>query len=190
MTTPPCDSWDLTRHRLLRRRILRLMAGVLVLAPLLVVWIALSVGQLSVDKVASSSMEPTLQVGDVILTDANAPIDRYDVVAFDAPDGGDPYVKRVLGVPGDRIEVRHGLLYLNGREEYSTQVSQNRLNWPDERIRVPREALFMMGDNRNNSFDSLNFGSVPREHIRGRVMWIVWPPDRWGRPALLHDDAS
>jgi signal peptidase I len=131
-------------------------------------------------------MAPTLLVGDEILSDANAMTGRYQIICFNSPEDDDKLVKRIIGVPGDEIRIRDGIIYINGKEEYSTQVSDNRIQWKDVKVKVPRNGVFVLGDNRNNSHDSLNFGTVPYKNIRGVATMIIWPPSRWGRPKPLH----
>jgi signal peptidase I len=132
-------------------------------------------------------MEPTLMVGDVILSDANATPGQYDIICLNNPEDHDEkLVKRIMGVPGDEIKIQDRAIYINNREEVSKQILENSIAWGNMKTRVPEDAVFVMGDNRNNSYDSLNFGPVPYKQIRGVVWAIVWPPKHWGRPKALH----
>lgn len=170
----------------LRRRI-RLMIGLLVLLLLVGINLAIYLHILQFNKVISGSMEPTLMVGDIIFSDANAIPERYDIVCLSDPEvAGDRLVKRIMGVPGDVLKIEGGVIYLNGKDEYSEKIRGNSISWPDTRIKVPREKVFLLGDNRNNSHDSLNFGPVSYANVRGVVKFIVWPPSRMGRPKPLH----
>ncbi|OPZ07304.1 MAG: Signal peptidase I U [candidate division BRC1 bacterium ADurb.BinA292] len=174
----------------LRRR-LRVMVGLLILLVLMGVNLAIASGKVRFEKVISGSMEPTLLIGDVLLMDANAVPDQYDIVVLNDPEEpGGKLVKRIIGMPGDRIVLRGGILYLNGKEEYSTQVTSNHISWEDTRFKVPEDHVFVLGDNRNNSVDSLNFGPVSYEEIRGVVSAVIWPPSRWRKPAPLHPEPA
>jgi signal peptidase I len=146
--------------------------------------------------IPSGSMEPTLQVGDWVLTNRFLyrinPPRRGDVVVFRAPQralamsgelGHDghttDYIKRVVGLPGDWIEVRSGRgVYINGkrlREPYIVDQSQIP-EYSRARQRVPPGQLFVMGDNRNNSNDSHAWGTLPIDRLVGKAMVIFWPP--------------
>lgn len=174
------------------RRRVRIMVGLLLLMVLVGANLAISIGKLQFKKVISESMQPTLMVGDVILVDADAMPVRFDVITLVDPEMPDaPLVKRIVGVPGDRIALVDGKLYLNGRLEESDQVSENRIIWNDIDLIVPPDHYFVLGDNRNNSFDSLNFGPVPTGEVLGVAGMIVWPPSpRWGSIAPLHPIAE
>lgn len=164
---------------------IRLMAGFLVLLVLVAVILALQSQKIRIFIVVSESMEPTLAVGDRILVDANGYPDRYSVIAFQDPEKPDQpeeqLVKRVIGIEGDLVEIRDGILYVNGEEQYSRHVTTNRIPTSDQRVRVPRDHVFVMGDNRYNSYDSVEFGAAPLANMTGVLTLIVWPPKRWGR---------
>lgn len=173
----------------IRRRV-RLIVELTFLLVLMGAILALASNKFQFEEVVSASMVPTLKIGDIILTDANAAPRRYDIVCLKSPEEGadkdEKYVKRIMGVPGDTIVIQSGIIYLNGIEEYSKAIPDNKIIWHDDRIRIPEDKLFLMGDNRNNSYDSLNFGPVPYSNITGVVQLIVWPPSHWGRPQKLH----
>ena len=93
------------------------------------------------------------------------------------------YIKRVVGVPGDRIEISGGHVIRNGRalrEPYASACDEAVCNLAA--IVIPRGAYFLMGDNRANSNDSRFWGPVPRAWIIGKAVATYWPPDRIGRP--------
>ena len=171
------------------RRRARLAVELTILLVLMGAILALASNKFQFEEVVSASMVPTLQIGDIILTDANAAPRRYDVICLISPE--DPareekFVKRVMGLPGDVITIQDGILAINGQEEYSKAIPDNKIVWYNSKIKVPEQRLFLLGDNRNNSYDSLNFGPVPYDNITGVVQFIVWPPKRWGRPQKLH----
>jgi signal peptidase I len=139
-------------------------------------------------RVESISMQPTLFPGDYVIVNKLAyrfshNPSRGDVIVFRYPPNPDaiPYIKRVIGLPGDQMHIADGKVYANGQlllEPY-LPVSTNRGgDWT-----VPAGQLFVMGDNRNNSSDSRSWGFVPLENIIGRAELIYLPPQHW---ALLH----
>jgi signal peptidase I len=136
--------------------------------------------------IASGAMAPTLQSGDRILVDTRAytvkPPERGDVVAFVRPDVGNSlFVKRVVAVGGDVIEGTGDVIKLNGailHEPYVAPIDMS--NDPPTDfgpITVPPDALFLIGDARQNSNDSRYFGCVNLKQIRGRVAYIYWSKD-------------
>lgn len=165
----------------LKRRA-RIMAALIVVLILMGVNLAIGTDRLQIEKVISESMLPTLEINDRLLVDKNAVPKRYDIVIVNDPDRpGEKLVKRIIGMPDDLIVIDGGVLYVNGEEQFSRQVTDNTIDWRDLRVRVPLGKVFVLGDNRNNSYDSLNFGPVAKDQIRGVMQGIIWPPSRWRR---------
>jgi signal peptidase I len=134
-------------------------------------------------RVASASMEPTLEAGDSVLVDklAGSAPRRGEVVAFRAPDSDEILVKRVVGLGGDRVAIHDGRLVINGRrrtEPYADPKAIDSVFFGP--VEVPEKAVFVLGDNRGDSVDSRDFGAVPEDAILGRVGARLWPPARWG----------
>src|SRR4051812_28211766 len=137
--------------------------------------------------VDGASMEPTLQDQDrMIVTKIGEP-KRFDIIVFHAPENKD-YIKRVIGLPGDKIEYKDDTLYVNGKvyeepylDEYKKEVIDGPLTESftlTEKIgqeTVPDGELFVMGDNRRFSKDSRHIGTVPMEKILGKTSVIYWP---------------
>ena len=131
-----------------------------------------------------SSMEPNIHEGQRILVSKIAyqfhEPERGDVIIFHAPDNlrGD-FIKRIIALPGDTVEVDKGLVYINGYqldEPYIKDLPKYTLS----RQKIPEDNYFVLGDNRNNSNDSHNGWTVPRENIIGKVWLSIWPPREWG----------
>ncbi len=104
-------------------------------------------------------------------------IHRGDVVVFHYPrDPQKSYIKRVIALPGDRVWIDHGVVWLNGKPLHEAYVP---LKYRDERsmaeMVVPSDAYFMMGDHRSISSDSRDFGPVDRDLIYGKAVFIYWP---------------
>jgi signal peptidase I len=144
-------------------------------------------------KVQQQSMETTLEPDQYVLVDKLTPrFDPYkrgDVVVFNPPttwvqQQGQPYIKRVIGVGGDRIQLRDGNVYLNGTklvEPYVFQVDGSAQPTEDligaKTWVVPANELFLMGDHRGNSADSREFGPVEITAVIGRAWLRYWPID-------------
>lgn len=145
--------------------------------------------------IPSASMEPTLHGctgcnNDRVL--ANKFIYRFtdpergDVVIFDVPFQQEPLIKRVVGLPGDRIEVRNGKLFVNGEPQKEPYIADRpcipgRLKTCSfGPVTVPKDHVFAMGDNRANSEDSRFIGAIPEQNIEGEAFLRFWPPGRIG----------
>jgi signal peptidase I len=158
--------------------------------------------------IPSGSMERTLLVGDHLLVsrfgyDAEVPFtgwhlrlwrepQRQQVVIFRAPLPGSPdFVKRVIGLPGDTVEIRRGVVWLNGKsleEPYCNTSPDPRENYAA--VTVPPACYFVLGDNRGNSYDSRYWGFVPRSAIVGTPLVIymsLQAPDQAWQPGQLHE---
>ena len=169
-------------------------------------------------KIPTGSMENNLLIGDHLLVNkfvfaptlsaaerALLPIDaiqRGDIVVFKYPE--DPerdFIKRVIGLPGDTIELKQKRVYINGRQldepyvQYLSPPEESSEEDFDVRVRygpvtVPDDHFFMMGDNRDNSQDSRYWGFMPRSYVKGKALFVYWSFDdgytsvRWDR--LFH----
>lgn len=100
--------------------------------------------------------------------------ERFDVVICHYPGrGGTNFVKRVVGLPGDTVEIRDGYLYVNG-VKYEEDYLTHRPNYSMSAYTVPENMFFVLGDNRSNSNDSHIIGPIPREMIVGHVRVVLW----------------
>jgi len=139
--------------------------------------------------IPSGSMLPTLQINDRLIIDkwsyrSQAP-QRGDIVLFSPTEAlkqqnfKDAFISRLIGIPGDKVEVKGGKVYVNNQpleENYIEEAPDYQLG----PVTVPANSYFVLGDNRNNSYDSHYWGFVPRENIIGKATKRFWPPERSG----------
>lgn len=164
-------------------------------------------------RIPSGSMEPTLTIGQRVLVDRVSQhftsFHRGDIVVFKPPKGADlveqcgvpvdtsveacpkptpqksdtNFIKRIIGLPGDRLKVIGGHAYIDGKELKEPYIRPN-ADCPicNERreITIPPGHFFMMGDNRGESDDSRDWGPVPKQWIIGKAFFTYWPPSRIG----------
>jgi signal peptidase I len=154
-------------------------------------------------RIPSSSMEPTLhcarpasgclaRFSDRVL--ANRFIFHFrnprrgEIVVFDVPElaearcgAGGVFVKRIIGLPGELWEERHGYVYINGKRLAESYIKPDRRDFMNHHpVKIDPSNYFMMGDNRSSSCDSRVWGTVPRKNIIGKVFAVYWPPNRIG----------
>lgn len=152
-------------------------------------------------KIPSGSMLPTLQIGDHILVNKfiywYTDVQRGDIIVFRFPqDEGRDFIKRVIALPGEKVEIRGKRVLINGKplkEPYSVHLDRAIQETPHSPrdnfspVEVPQGQLFMMGDNRDYSMDSRFWGFLDMKKIRGKAFLIYWSWDRdrfrprWGR---------
>ena len=156
-------------------------------------------------KIPSGSMEPTLLIGDHIIVNKfiygiRAPFINKTIIPISEPKRGDiivfiypvdkekDFIKRVIGLPGEQIEIKSKKIFINGElfddpfGVYSKSLKRNENFGP---IIVPTNNLFVMGDNRDHSYDSRYWGFVPFESLKGKAVIIYWSWPHWKRFAHL-----
>lgn len=167
--------------------ILRKYLGTLVLTLIFVVFVRSFIVQAY--EIPSGSMIPSIVIGDRLLADKivyrfRAP-ERGEIVIFKNPldESKVPLIKRVIGLPGDKLEIRNRELFINGQKIDESgyvyyETFDERLGPRDNLgpITIPKSRYFMMGDNRDNSNDSRYWGFVPEENLVGRafMIWMNW----------------
>lgn len=138
--------------------------------------------------IPSGSMLPTLQERDRVLVNKLSydlhDVHRGDVVVFKGPEQTEgevkDLIKRVIALPGDTVESRDGLVYVNGQAIAEPYLGPGINTGPLERQTVPPHKYWVMGDNRGNSKDSRFFGPIDKSLIIGRAFVKVWPPQHLG----------
>ena len=136
--------------------------------------------------VPTPSMEPTLMVGDKVIVNKLSykagTLARGDIIAFHSTtEDGKELVKRAIAIEGDEIVLTsEGEIFVNSEriEEKYLPDGQN-ISYLNQTITVGEDEVFVMGDNRNNSFDSRYFGTIQEEDIFGEFLIVYWPPSRW-----------
>ncbi len=142
--------------------------------------------------VSGDSMYPTLHNGDRMVLSKVGDIHRFDVVILKAPDENVEYIKRVIGMPGDTIEMKSDVLYINGKKVdqpfINTEALAKQTVFMDDftlesltgESKVPEGKYFVLGDNRGVSKDSRMIGFIDCSAIEGKAVFTIWPFGRIG----------
>jgi signal peptidase I len=186
----PIQSAPASNSRNQTLRAVREVVETLLLAALIFFLVRLVVLNFRVD---GQSMTPNLQNGQMLLVNRNAyqfvdwqgntfypfdPPERGDIVVFNPPTESDkPYIKRIIGLPGDEVTFSNGQVFVNGEmldEDYIEDRTRCQRNDFCDVI-VPEGSIFVLGDHRSNSSDSRVFGVVPIENVIGKAWLSYWP---------------
>jgi signal peptidase I len=192
-TLPPRDASSLqaSTHHLLRNEIRVWTRDLLIaigLALVIIVFLYQPV------KVEGTSMAPLLSDQERIFINKFVyrfeDIHRGDVVVFWYPlDRSKSFIKRVIGLPGETVDIRHGLLYVNGQLIPEPYVPPQYTDVTDfGPVKVPKDSYFVMGDHRISSNDSRVFGPVASQFIYGRAVFAYWPVDHFGSLSTTEAD--
>ncbi len=144
--------------------------------------------------IPSGSMKPTLQINDRLIVDKISyhiiNPHRGDILVFTPPEkvvkeehSRDAYVKRVIGLPGEKVEIKLGQVYINNQPLAETYIAEQPDYTWGPKI-VPPNSYLVLGDNRNSSYDSHIWGFVERDRIIGKAVVRFWPVDRIGSLAV------
>ncbi len=126
-------------------------------------------------KIVSSSMEPTLSIGDRIISVKVENLKRKDIVVLYSPKREEEILtKRVIGLPGENLKIENGYVYING-EKIEEPYIKEKPNYEIKEIKIQNGKYFLLGDNRNESEDSSIWGSVEKEKIIGKVICRYYP---------------
>lgn len=129
-------------------------------------------------KVMGKSMEPGLKEGDRIFIGKNVEkLERGDIVTYRYPkDEAQSFIHRIVGLPGEEIEIREGRVYISGKQLKEPYVKTENIIYSQEPapMKVPEESYFVMGDNRDHSNDSRFWGALPKEYIYGKYLGRYW----------------
>eukprot|EP00466_Bigelowiella_natans_P006624 jgi/Bigna1/45543/e_gw1.128.24.1 len=150
--------------------------------------------------IPSLSMYPSFDIGDRLIAEKvtyrfQRPPSRGDVIIFTPSEGvvkksylnpfsDNVFIKRIVATGGDTVEVKKGKLIINGIKRDEPYIKDGKIaSYELERVTVPKGYVFVMGDNRDNSYDSHIWGPLPVENILGRASWKYWPPKAFGEVA-------
>jgi signal peptidase I len=133
-------------------------------------------------RVDGFSMRPTLQDGEFVLVNRLAyrfgGVQRGDIIVFRYPsDTSQELIKRVIGLPGEHVEIRSGQVFINEQPMNEAYIAAQPVysgTW-----QIPENQLFVLGDNRNDSSDSHSWGLLPITNVIGKAILIYWPPPYW-----------
>ena len=141
--------------------------------------------------IPTPSMSPTIQVNDRVLVDKMyykfSGINRGDIIVFNPPKNvnnptGDPWIKRGIGLPGDAVQIKDGKVFVNG-EALNEHYEMAKPDYNYGPSVVSQDSYFVLGDNRNESYDSHYWGVLPAKNIIGRAMFKYWPLNDFGELA-------
>lgn len=135
-------------------------------------------------KVEGYSMEPTMHTGQYLLVNKAAYLlgqpQRGDIIVFRFPrDPSRDFIKRIIGLPGETVEVKNGVVYINGMPLDEPYIRERPAYTYPPKV-VPQGHYFVLGDNRNNSHDSHTWDFMPREYLIGKAWFTYWPPRQIG----------
>lgn len=130
--------------------------------------------------VPTESMYPTMHVNDFLIIKAfDNEYQRGDIVAFKLPENEkETYLKRIIGLPGETVEVKEGYVYINGKPLKEDYIYEKPAYTYPKTV-IPSDSYFVLGDNRNNSYDSSQWGVVKKENIRGKAILVLLPLKRF-----------
>jgi len=154
-------------------------------------------------KIDGSSMEPNFSDGEFLLTEKVSyrfgKPERGDVITFFEPNSEKTLIKRIIGLPGEKISIKNGKVFINSQqleEKYLTKLTYTSggvfLRENEEKV-VPKDSYFVLGDNRIQSLDSRTLGFIDKKRITGKAWLAYWPPNKFGfikRPSYQNLSAS
>ena len=142
-------------------------------------------------KIKGASMEPNYHDGEYLLTDKltyrfRVP-KRGEVIVFEAPGtNGEEFIKRIIGLPGERISIENGSYYINNQKLEETYIPDTLKTYPNiflksgQDVVIPPDSYFVSGDNRAASSDSRVWGFITKDKITGKAWFIYWPIKKMG----------
>lgn len=160
----------------------KILKAIIIYAILVVIFVVLFQTVFMLSFVPSSSMEGTIKTNSVVFSTMydveEEDLERYDILTFIAPDDPDiTYIKRLIGLPGEKIEVKDGEVYADGVELEDSFIKDSQNHVGDGVYEVPEGYYFFLGDNRNNSKDSRFWDNpyVPIDDIQAKAKCILFP---------------
>lgn len=130
-------------------------------------------------KVNGTSMYPTLNGNEIMILNKLTKIDRFDIVVLKRNGDDDNLIKRIIGMPGDTVEIKDNKIFINDKEyedPYGFGVTYN-----IDKVKLGEEEYFILGDNRQISLDSRVFGKIHRSEIKGTTNFVIYPFKSFGK---------
>lgn len=130
-------------------------------------------------RVNGSSMYPTLKGEEIMLLNKLGHIDRFDIVVLKIDDREDNLIKRIIGLPGETVEIKDNEIYINDKkleDKYGYGVTYN-----IDKVTLKKDEYFILGDNRKISLDSRVFGTIHKNEIKGTTNFIMYPFKSFGK---------
>ncbi len=135
-------------------------------------------------RIQGATMQPALRSDDYVMLHRQAYVgdsrpQRGDIVVYrplSTPDRS--FIHRIIGLPGETIEIQSGAVQINGRKLVEPYASVG--SYSVQRLTLGQDEYYVLGDNRNNAADSHTRGPIPLDTIEGKIVFIYWPPQRWG----------
>lgn len=130
-------------------------------------------------RVNGASMYPTLNGGEIMLLNKLGKIDRYDIVVLKLQNGEDNLIKRIIGMPGETVEIRDNDIYINDKkidDKFGFGVTYN-----IDKVELKEDEYFILGDNRKISLDSRVFGKINKSEIKGTTNFVIYPFKSFGK---------
>jgi len=130
-------------------------------------------------KVNGTSMYPTLKGNEIMILNKLSSIDRYDIVVLKRAGDDDNLIKRIIGLPGDTVEIKDNKIFINDKEQkdsFGYGVTYN-----IDKVKLGNDEYFILGDNRQISLDSRVFGKINRSEIKGTTNFVIYPFKSFGK---------
>lgn len=147
--------------------------GIALLVGVAIIWL-IRTSLLTTYHIQGDSMLPNLHSNDQVLVLRNTTIDYGDIVILHRSQDSD-IVKRVIGLPGDTVEFRENVIYINGERREETNLGLEKFTLRDFEVNVPQDSYFVLGDNRDKSLDSRQLGEFKASQVVGEVKMIYFP---------------
>ena len=130
-------------------------------------------------RVNGRSMYPTLKGGEIMLLNKLGKVNRFDIVVLKIDKEEDNLIKRIIGMPGETVEIKNNEIYIN--DEILTDKYGYGLTYDIDKITLGKDEYFILGDNRQISLDSRVFGTIKKEEIKGTTNFIIYPFKSFGK---------
>lgn len=167
-----------------KKRHSELLSWVLCITGAIIVALLLRMFVFELVSVDGSSMQPTLEDHQTVFVEKISHnfgnLDRGQVIIVHYPHRDGSFVKRIVGLPGDTVEVKDGFLYVNGLRRQEDYILDEYIDYEYGPYTVPQDHYFVMGDNRNNSLDSHSeaVGPISFDEVVGHALFVIWPVDQ------------